>query len=268
MTFDKEFFSLGRLDALSYGDTIIHRLDPRAKVIAILAFVIIVVSFPKYAVTGLLPFFLFPVLLMVLADIPVKLILKKVLVVSPFAAFIGIFNPVFDARPMVLWNGLMITAGWTSFVSIMIKFVLTISAALILIATTSFPGVCFALRKIGMPQIFISQLLFLYRYLFVLTEEAMRLFRAHELRSFDRGRPDIRMFARLTGILFIRTIERAERIFQAMLARGFTGEITPARVYAIGVKDVVFVLGVLVFAGVLRSFNIARILGEMAGRLL
>lgn len=268
MTFDKEFFSLGYLDALSYRDSAIHRMDPRAKVAATLLFIVTVVSFPKYAVTGLLPFFLFPVLLMVFADIPAGLILKKVLVVSPFAAFIGIFNPVFDTQPMFLWNGLVITAGWTSFTSIMVKFVLTISAALILVATTSFPGVCFALRKLGMPQIFISQLLFLYRYLFVLMEEAMRLFRAHELRSFHRGRPDIGMFVRLTGLLFIRTIERAERIFQAMLARGFTGEIRPARSYSIRATDVVFVVAVLVFVFLLRSFNITRILGEMAGRLL
>ena len=90
--FDNEYFNLGYLDTLSYRDTFIHRLDPRAKLIATIFFVLTVVSFPKYEITGLLPFFLFPVLIFSLGDIPYKFILKKVLVVSSFAFFIGFFK--------------------------------------------------------------------------------------------------------------------------------------------------------------------------------
>lgn len=268
MRFDKEYFSLGHLDVLSYGNSVIHRLDPRVKVAITFAFIITVVSFPKYAVTGLLPFFLFPVMLMVLAEIPFSLVLKKVLLVSPFAVFIGIFNPVFDTQPLVSWNGITVTSGWVSFASIMAKFFLTISAALILIATTSFPGVCFALGRLGLPRMFVSQLLFLYRYLFVLMEETMRVLRAHELRSFNRGRPDVRIFIRLVAILFLRTIERAERIFQAMLARGFSGEIRPSRTYAATRADVLFAGTVTIFLFLFRTVNIPRMLGEFVGRLL
>ena len=63
MTFDKEYFNLGYLDMLSYKDTFIHRLDPRTKLCATVFFVVTVVSFPKYEVSGLLPFLFFPVLL-------------------------------------------------------------------------------------------------------------------------------------------------------------------------------------------------------------
>ena len=93
MTFDEKYFAIGRLDRLSYGDTFVHRLDPRAKVIATLLYLLTVVSFPKYEVAALVPFFLFPVLLMTLGEIPARFILRKVLIVSPFALLIGIFNP-------------------------------------------------------------------------------------------------------------------------------------------------------------------------------
>src|SRR4030042_4653219 len=96
MDFDKEYFNLGFLDSLSYKDTVIHRLDPRTKVIATFAFIVTVVSFPKYEIAGLIPFCLFPAVIFSLGDIPIWFILKKVLVVSVFAFFIGIFNPLFD----------------------------------------------------------------------------------------------------------------------------------------------------------------------------
>jgi cobalt/nickel transport system permease protein len=92
MTFDEQYFNMGRLDRLSYKDTLVHNLDPRAKVIATMLFLFTVISFPKYEVVALVPFFLFPVLLMTIGEIPVWFIFKKVILVSPFAIFIGIFS--------------------------------------------------------------------------------------------------------------------------------------------------------------------------------
>ena len=77
MTFDEKYFDIGRLDRLSYQDTCVHRLDPRAKVIATMLFLFTVISFPKYEVAALVPFFLFPVLLMTIGEIPVRFIIKK-----------------------------------------------------------------------------------------------------------------------------------------------------------------------------------------------
>jgi len=103
---------------------------------------------------------------------------QKVLLVSPFAILIGVFNPLLDTATITVISGIPISAGVVSFLSILLKFALTVSAALLLIATTSFPGVCHALRRLGLPSPFVSQLLFLYRYIFVLMEEAMRITRA------------------------------------------------------------------------------------------
>jgi cobalt/nickel transport system permease protein len=212
-SFDKEYFSLGHLDLLSYQDTCIHRLDPRTKIVVTFIFVLTVVSFPKYEITGLMPFFLFPVLLFSLGDIPVRFILKKVLIVSPFAVFIGIFNPLLDPGTMVNLYGIHLSGGWVSFFSILIKFMLTISAALLLIATTSFPGVCYGLQCLGVPEIFVSQLLFLYRYIFVLMEEAMKILRARDLRSFDKRGAGLGTFINIIGLLFIWPIERSESVY-------------------------------------------------------
>jgi cobalt/nickel transport system permease protein len=261
MTFDKAYFSVGRLDRLSYQDTFIHRLDPRAKVLATILFVFTVVSYPKYEVVALTPFFLFPILLISLGDIPVSFLLKKILIVSPFAVFIGIFNPIFDSGT-VSFFGVTFSAGWISFLSLLIKFSLTISAALLLIATTSFPGVCHALRRIGFPGLFVSQLLFLYRYLFVLMEEAMRIIRARDMRSFGRHGMDARVAVRIIGALFLRTVERAERIYSAMLSRGFQGDMPSMHRFKVRFADVAFVLTTVFGLTVFRLYSFPELIGH------
>jgi cobalt/nickel transport system permease protein len=263
MSFEAAYSGIGRLDRLSYRDTVVHRLDPRAKVVATMLFAVAVVSFPKYEVLSLLPFFLFPILLGALGDIPAGFIAKKVVAVSPFAVFVGIFNPIFDPGIVEIAPGVPVSAGWISFASILLKFALTISAALLLIATTSFPGICRGLRRLGLPALFVSQLLFLYRYLFVLMEEAMRVVRARDMRSFGKRGTGGRVFVRIVGTLFLRTVERAERIYGAMLARGFRGDVPSMRREALRPSDAVFVLAAGGFFALCRFVPVPQMIGRL-----
>jgi cobalt/nickel transport system permease protein len=267
MDFDKEYFNLGVLDTLSYKNTLIHRLDARTKVITTFAFIVTVVSFPKYEIARLIPFFLFPAVIFSLGDIPFWFILKKVLVVSVFAVLIGIFNPLFDTHVLYDFLGIPVSGGWVSFFSILLKFFLTMCSALLLISTTSFPGICHALRKLGIPEIFISQLLFLYRYIFVLMEETLRMVRARDLRSFGKRGRGMGVFINLIGTLFIKTIERAERIYHAMLSRGFSGTIHFVLREGFGKADFVFmsVTGVVLY--IFRTYDIVSLIGRQAERM-
>jgi cobalt/nickel transport system permease protein len=265
MGFEASYSDIGRLDRLSYGDTAVHRLDPRAKVTATILFAATVVSFPKYEILPLLPFFLFPVLIGAIGDIPAGFIAKKVAAVSPFAVFVGIFNPLFDSSTVAIAPGVAISAGWISFASILLKFLLTISAALLLIATTSFPGICRGLRRLGLPALFVSQLLFLYRYLFVLMEEAMRVARARDMRSFGSRGTGVRVFIRVLGTLFLRTVERAERIYNAMLARGFRGEVPSIRPESFRPRDAAFVAAACGYFALCRLVNVPEAIGRLVG---
>ena len=262
MTFDEKYYNIGFIDQLSYKNTFVHRLDPRAKLIATLLFLFTVISFSKYEIAALLPFFLYPMLLMTIGEIPFMFIFKKVFLVSPFAVFIGIFNPLLDSGQVLIFNGLTISAGWLSFFSIMLKFTLTVSTALLLIATTSFPNVCHALRQLGLPSLFVSQLSFLYRYIFVLMEETMRIVRARNMRSYGKRGKGIRIFVRIVGILFIRTVERAERIYFAMLSRGFQGDMPSLKRFHIKTGDVIFAVSVSTFLYIFRFYPATKILGR------
>lgn len=267
MKFENSIFDVGRLDRLSYGDSFVHRLDARVKVIATILFSLTVVSFPKYEIISLMPFFLFPVLLITVGGIPVRFILGKVLLVSPFAVLIGVFNPLLDTGTATVIFGIPLSAGFISFISILLKFALTVSAALLLIATTSFPGICNALGRLGFPAVFVTQLLFLYRYIFVLAAEALRMVRARNMRSFGTRRMDMmdmKVFSRLIGTLLFRTVDRAERVYSAMLSRGFQGNIPSLAKNRITAKDAGCLAATVVFLAIFRLFRVTEELGRIA----
>jgi cobalt/nickel transport system permease protein len=267
VTLAAQYFEIGYLDTLSYKQTSIHCLDPRVKVLVTLCFIVVVVSFPKYELTGLIPLVFFPVMLMSLAGLPFGLIFKKVVAVSPFAIFVGILNPFFDQHIVAHFGPLALTGGWLSFASILVRFVLTVSAALVLIATTSFPGVCFALDKLKAPRALVLQLLFLYRFMFVLMDEAHRMVRSRDMRAFGGRGTGLRVYVRLLGVLFLRSLDRAQRIHQAMSSRAFSGHFYVPRQSQAGYRDVLFFLLWPAFFLVCRFNNVSEIVGTAVLRL-
>ena len=249
------------LDLLAAGDTPMHRLDARAKVLVTLVFILAVVSLGKYELAALFPFFLYPAVLLALGNLPVRYIARKVVVVLPFALMVGMFNPLFDQTVLIRLGPFAISGGWLSFAAILVRATLTVGAALILVAVTGFPAICHALDRLGMPRIFTVQLLFLYRYLFVLSEEGSRTARARELRAFGKKGLGIRSYGSLISHLLLRTWLRAERIHLAMLARGFAGEFHPRRTTRFRVGDFLFLAG---WSGVFLLFrlvNVSQFLG-------
>lgn len=252
------------LDFLATCDSPVHRRDPRAKVVATLAFIVTVVSFQKYTLAGLMPLLLYPVALIAVAGVPLRHILGKLLLASPFALLVGLFNPVMDQSVVAELGPWQITGGWVSFASILLRFVLTVSAALILVATTGFIPVCLALERMCVPRAIVVQLMLLYRYVFVLAEEASRMSRAWSLRSVGGRRMNLRDFGSVAGHLLIRAIDRAHRIHMAMLSRGFDGEIRLQRRLRFGLWDAAFAGVWMAFFAVARFVPVSEMLGKAA----
>jgi len=260
---ESAFFDLSYLETLAGQDSVVHRLDPRIKVLVSAVFVVCVVSFDKYAISAMLPFVLFLLVIAGIANIPIDFILRKLVVVSPFAVMVGIFNPLLDQQIIMHLGSVGISGGILSFCSILLRFSLTVSAMLILIATTGFNSVCLAMVKLGMPKIFAVQLLMLYRYIFVFIDEGLRMFQARTLRSFQKRAMSLRTFSFIVGQMLLRTIDRAQRIHLAMLCRGFDGTIRIRQSLKISTKDIavfIFSLGLLF---VMRSYNLPVLLGSI-----
>ncbi len=265
---DKRLFQIGALDELASGDSPFHRLDPRAKLLTTLVFIGTVVSFGKYEVSALVPFFIFPLVLVSVGGLPLSFLAEKVLLVAPFAFFIGVFNPLLDKTVMIHLGSVPVSGGWLSFCSIMIRFALTVGSALVLIGLTGFHAVCMGLERLGVPRPFVVQLLFLYRYIFVLIDEASRMIRAKSLRTFNKKGTKIGTFGSMLGHLLLRTMDRAQRIHLAMCCRGFDGHVRLISPLKTGWREVVFVLGWSALFAVMRIWPLPEHLGKWVTGLL
>lgn len=260
-TIDGAILDFKRLDTLASGDTALHRLDPRAKVVVTALFIMAVISHDRYAITRLLPFFIFPAALIAAGNLPLNYIVRKILLLCPFVIMVGIFNPFIDRSTVVQLGAIGISGGWLSFVSIIIRSTLTVGTAFVLLALTGFPSICMALEQLGMPRPFTVQLLFLYRYIFVLTDEAGRASRARELRSCGKKGQGMTSFTALVGHLLLRTWQRAERIHVAMLSRGFDGSFRSSRKSSFGRREVLFVALWGAFLVTARFIDLPRLIG-------
>ncbi len=263
---EKALNSIGSLNLLSLQDTPVHRVDPRSKILVSFFFILITVSFPKYELSALLPLIIYPVAIMSLGRIPLRNMGLKILAVSPFAIAIGIANPFIDRQIVMNIGSLNISGGTISFISILIKFVLTVGTALTLVATTGFEAMCAGLIRLKIPRAFVVQLLFMYRYIFVLFGEALRMLRAYSLRSF-RTYPDIKIIGSLIGQLLLRSMNRAERIHNAMVSRGFDGEIRIMRTMKMKPADYSYITLWCLFFFLCRNYNLPQALGNLIIRI-
>jgi cobalt/nickel transport system permease protein len=258
---DGALLDFRRLERLADLDSPLHHVDARAKILVTLTFIVCVVSLGRYELAALFPFFVFPILMIAGGGLPVRYLLSKILLVIPFVLCVGLFNPLLDREILAVFGPLRISAGWFSFASIVLRSLLTVAAALILVSLTGFPELCRGLASLGMPKVFVTQLLFLYRYLFVLAEEAARLKLARDQRCFGGHGSGITSFGPLAGHLLLRSWERAERVYRAMLSRGFSGEFKGRRSSSFGRGDALFLLGWGLVLIAIRLCDPARLLG-------
>jgi cobalt/nickel transport system permease protein len=161
-------------------------------------------------------------------------------------------------------GGHAVSAGAIAFATVLAKFVLSLGAGLALVATTGFDDVCAALGRLGAPRVLVAQLALLYRYLFVLADEAARTIRGYEARAAGR-RPGVRMGATLLAQLLVRALARAERVHAAMRCRGFDGRLWLVRSHAPGWRDATFGGAVAILLAVTRAVDVPALVGAAIG---
>jgi len=249
------------LDALAARPGDAGYRNPMAHLLVTLAFIVAVISFDRYTVAALMPLALFPMALAAQARVPAALLVRTVGLALPFAVMVGLFNPLLDRNPMLQLAGLQLSGGWVSLASIVLRVALTVSATLVLVAGTGLPALCSALARLGVPQVLTVQLLLLYRYLFVLAGEAARMDTARRLRAGWQPRLALSTYASLLGQLLLRSVERAQRLHQAMRVRGYTGQ-WPTAPRRWQLADTVFVLGWLAFFGLARAVSLPLAVGQ------
>lgn len=255
-------YNMRLLDDLAQKETGLHKLHPLVKLLTTMIYLIVVISFEKYDISSLLPFIFYPVLIFAFGELPVVPIIKRILIVGPLIIGIGILNPVFD-RNTIIVGGMVISRGWITFLSIFIKGGLTVTASILLIATTGMDRFAAALRMLKVPKIFVLQLLLTYRYISVLIEEVSKMQRAYSLRAPREKGVRLSVWGSFAGQLLLRTFDRAERVYQSMSLRGFTGEYNTGDIAKVTFKDFTYLGAWSLFFIIGRIYNIPMLIGSL-----
>lgn len=220
------------LDRYSDLDSPIHRLDPRTKIITTLILVIGVVATPPTAWLAFALYFAALGGLVLLSRLPLLYVLKRSLVIVPFVLVVAISIPFLKEGETAgsyniwLWRASVSHAGVIAFWNVAVKAWLSILATILLSSTTRMPDLLKGFQQLGLPRVMVMIISFMYRYFFVLADEAMRLWQARESRNFGGKRMwRLKTAGNLIGTLFIRSYEQSERTYAAMLSRLFDGQV-------------------------------------------
>ncbi len=226
----------------------VHRLDPRVKVVLTLLVILSNVSLPDGAWLALGVTWLLLLSAAAFSKIRFSFLMTRAGIVLPFtlAAITTVFStPGETLFTLPFWGWEASPQGLTRFGSIIARSWLSVQTAILLSATTKFPDLMHALRHLKIPPVLVSTISFMYRYLFVLLDEARRLIRARSARSAQLpGRKsgtslaqNVKIGGSMVGQLFLRSIERSERIYQAMQDRGYRGHLLTLNPHIMQAKD-------------------------------
>lgn len=209
------------IDRFAHVASPIQRWDPRVKISTLLLLIFTIASVQKF------PLIIFSLALAfcltLISHIPLNFIRQRLLPVSIFLFPFFIIMPFRQSANGVSFH----LSGFQLALFIYLKAITIVTLVISMIGTTPFNDSMKALEYLKVPPIFVQMILFSYRYLFVFMMEMSRMNTAMKARNFEKKTDmhTVRTVGNFVGSLLVRSFERTERIYQAMLSRGYEGQI-------------------------------------------
>jgi cobalt/nickel transport system permease protein len=259
------------LDPYRSGHSAIHQLDPRIKFVLAVAFIFTTALTPTGAWPVYILLFALAISVEVLSELGVGFVLRRAMLALPFvlAALPVIFTiqgQALFSLPIGPWTLTATIPGLERFISIALKSWISVQIAIVLATSTPFPDLMVAMRAIHIPRLLVAIFGLMWRYLFVFADEALRLIRARLARSGQSDQPGLktggkvlwraRIAGGMAGNLFLRAFERSDRIYMAMVARGYDGEVRAAPLPRLRPGDWVILTSALVLFVSLLAFAV------------
>lgn len=240
-------------EEFSSGDSFVHRLDPRIKTVIAILFSIVVAVADRFSV--LLLGLLFSIGLIAIARLSIKEISYRLLIVNGFILLLWVFLPFTFPGEILFSLGKLNASkdGVMYALLITTKSNTIILACIALLATSSIFTLVYALRHLYIPEKLIHLFFFCYRYIHVIHLEYVRLMNAMKIRCFKpkTNMHTYRTYAYLVGMLLLKSYDRSERVYKAMLCRGFKGKLWVLDRFSLKKSDLVTGIMMLLYVIVL-----------------
>jgi cobalt/nickel transport system permease protein len=242
-----------KVEEFALGESLVHRMNPRSKVIAAAVFSVVVAI--TQSITAAAAALIFPMILLIAARVDVKQLAARLAVVNVFILFLWLFLPfthpgqvIYSVGPLEVHREGLLFA-----LLITLKSNAIILAIIALLGTSPIFNLVHALGHLGMPNKLVHLFFFCIRYIYVIENEYRRLTLAMKIRNFKPGTNmhTYRTYAYLVGMLLVRSYDRSRRILAAMRCRGFSGKFYILHHYDMNKNDYLLVAYSAAFCGTL-----------------
>ena len=229
-------------ELFAQGTSVLHRIDPRVKIIGAICYITTVALIHSYI--SLICAFLFALTMLMTARLPMAAVFKRILLVNGFTLFLWITLPLTygGEHTYHFWSLTLSQEGINLAARITLRTNTIILTIIALLTTSTIANLGSALDRMRFPKKICFLLLYSYRYIFVIHQEYLRLLRAARMRSFSpkTNLHTYKTYAYLFGMTLVKSYNRAQRVHQAMLLRGFNGRLVSLYRYDIGKTDIFF----------------------------
>ena len=226
------------------GNSALHHLNPTLRVVAATAYSFLVAL--AHGLPTLAAALVLSIILVCCARLNLKQVMQRLTVVVGFLLLIWAILPwTYNGEILYRFGPLAITRpGVRLCLEISLKSIAILLAMIALVSTMTTARLGHVLNHLRLPDKLVYLILITYRYIFVIEQEYQRLMRAARIRNFRPGTNlhTYRTYAWLLGMLFVRSAERAKRVHQAMVCRGFCGKFYSLQENPRGYQNMVFAL--------------------------
>lgn len=240
-------------------------VSPLSRLLVTFFYILMVISFPKYDLSGLAGMGLYLLITGILEEISIRELAARIWPVLLLVSVVGIANPFMEREVYGQIGSLSVTYGMISMATLMLKGIFSITASCYLIMTAGMEGICGSLRRLHLPAELVTILFLIYRYLIVLLKEAERMMQAYKLRAPGQKGIHYKAWGPFLGHLFLRSLDRGQMIYESMLLRGYNGEIQGRKVPVNKGYSMMYVLIWVLILSVLRVLPVFQMAGQMAG---
>ena len=240
-----------------------ERIHPLSRVLVTFLYLVLVVSFSNYDLIGLAGMVLYLLIQMIWYEISVGTMIRYVWPIFLFTGAVGLANPLLNREAYMIFGDITITYGMLSMMTLLLKGIYCVTASYILMVTTGIRQICYVLHLLHIPEEIVTMIMLMHRYLMVLIKEVERMQQSYKLRAPNQKGIRFKTWGSFVGLLLLRSMDRAEEVYESMKLRGFHGKIQDSPLKSKKGRSIFYVLFWGIAFLLLRIIPIFSIVGNL-----
>ncbi len=258
---ENAIYQIDMFDKQINQKSIFNQLHPLFKLLLTFLYLILLTSINPYDIFTTIAMGIYLFIISIVGNLPIKNCKKQLKVVLLLLIIVGIANPIIDRRVITYINNIPITTGMISFITLLIKGSFALINTYFLIATTSIESICYALKMLHLPNMLIIVFMLIYRYITVFLKQVEDIWTAYSMRAPKQKGVHYTAWKSLIGSFMLRSIDRAQNVYESMELRGFSPDMFLLEKRKINVRSVsYFTIGVMLLL-ILRFIPIFNMIG-------